>query len=75
MTKLTQSFEHPRLQRMKRQLRVQDLMLSALTTIDQVPALALALSQNDPGDVSAFLLFCFSAFLLFCFSAFGGYTG
>tara|TARA_R110000851_G_scaffold59973_1_gene138641 strand:+ start:402 stop:545 length:144 start_codon:yes stop_codon:yes gene_type:complete len=39
---------------MKRQLRVQDLMLGALTTIDQVPALPLALSQSDAGDVSAF---------------------
>lgn len=44
---------------MKRQLRVQNLMLGALTTIDQIPALPLALSQGDAGDVSAF----------------GGYTG
>ena len=46
-------------QRMKRQLRVQDLMLGALTTINQVPALPFALAQSDAGDVSCF----------------GGYTG
>ncbi|CAD5268042.1 conserved hypothetical protein [Halomonas sp. 59] len=46
-------------QRMERQLRVQNLMLGALTTIDQVPALSFALSQGDAGDVSYF----------------GGYTG
>tara|TARA_R100000353_G_C6510390_1_gene196495 strand:- start:3612 stop:3764 length:153 start_codon:yes stop_codon:yes gene_type:complete len=39
---------------MERQLRVQHLMLGALTTIDQVPALALALVQSDAGDVSCF---------------------
>ena len=41
-------------QRMERQFRVQNLMLGALTTIDQVPALPLALSQSDAGDVSGF---------------------
>ncbi|CDG51400.1 hypothetical protein HALA3H3_200038 [Halomonas sp. A3H3] len=41
-------------QRMERQLRVQNLMLGALTTIDQVPALPLAFSQSNPGDVSCF---------------------
>tara|TARA_R110000851_G_scaffold34193_1_gene90999 strand:+ start:19 stop:168 length:150 start_codon:yes stop_codon:yes gene_type:complete len=39
---------------MKRQLGVQNLVLGALTTIDQVPALPLALSQSDPGDVPCF---------------------
>ena len=40
------------IQGMERQLRVQHLMLGALTTIDQVPALPFALSQSDPRDVS-----------------------
>ena len=44
---------------MERQLRVQNLMLRALTAIDQVPAFSLALSQSDAGDISGF----------------GGYTG
>tara|TARA_R110001583_G_scaffold136127_1_gene287967 strand:+ start:1277 stop:1429 length:153 start_codon:yes stop_codon:yes gene_type:complete len=39
---------------MERQLGMQDLMLGALTTIDQVPALSLALAQGDAGDVSLF---------------------
>ncbi|GEK51940.1 hypothetical protein HVE01_26610 [Vreelandella venusta] len=42
------------LQRMERQLGTQDLMLGALTTINQVPALPFAFTQSDPGDISLF---------------------
>lgn len=39
---------------MKRQLRVQDLMLGAFTTIDKIPALSLALAHSDAGVVALF---------------------
>lgn len=39
---------------MERQLRVQNLMLGALTAVDQIPALPLAFAQRDAGDVSSF---------------------
>lgn len=42
------------LQRMKRQLGVQHLMLRALATIDQIPTLALAFMQSDARHVSCF---------------------